>query len=236
MSAVYHILNGDMLRWQIPKEIQGEIIICKEALVEGDVNAESLEMLFDKRAAYLGQYENSGIDYYSDVVSEFEKIINLPNNADVNLWFEFDLFCQVNLWFVSSLLKQQNIYLVLPQNESGFGTMNAEELKDALYKRRAVSRKNLSLLKEFWPAFQTNDLSQMEALAAQLRNQFSFLLTAVKANERRLNGDLEKSIKEILLNEENLDFQEAFKQFCIQEPSFGYADLQFKKIYDQLTQ
>ena len=42
------------------------------------------------------------------LVSEFEKIQNIEEGVDINLWFEDDLFCQVNFWFVISLLSSLN--------------------------------------------------------------------------------------------------------------------------------
>ena len=90
MARTYHILNGDCLKDQFPNEIQGEIIVIRECLVDGDVRAENLEEFFQLRAEFIESIhqESSVEDYYRNVRSEFEKIRNLPAEAKVCLWFE----------------------------------------------------------------------------------------------------------------------------------------------------
>lgn len=223
-----------MLRQQFPKDISGEIIICREALVDGEVNADSLDELFKSRASYLSQYEVTNTDYHKDVIPEFQKIIAIPEPTEINLWFEFDLFCQVNMWFVISLLKNQQINLVLPQSEQGFGTMNEKEISEAFDCKKAVSASQLAILKKLWPAYQTGNISKIEELAAGLKSSFPFLLNAAKAYERMLNGDLRNTIKQILAETNPASFKEVYSQFCGQEPTFGFGDLQVKRIYDEL--
>ncbi len=37
MRKQYHILNGDSLKEQFPENIQGDIIVARECLVDGNV-------------------------------------------------------------------------------------------------------------------------------------------------------------------------------------------------------
>ena len=37
-------------------------------------------------------------------VPEFLKMQNIPENSEINLWFEDDLFCQVTFWFYSFIV------------------------------------------------------------------------------------------------------------------------------------
>ena len=116
---VYHILNGDALKEQFPKDIDGEVIVARECLVDGDVHGGSLEELFATRARYLSKHykEVSEAYYYEHTVPEIKKITEIPAGSEVNLWFEDDLFCQVNFWFVlHTLMSHANnltIYLSL---------------------------------------------------------------------------------------------------------------------------
>jgi len=118
MTIEYHILNGDALKAQLPKSITGEIIVARECLVDGPVEGSTLEALYETRTQFLSSAYggNEEIDYYQKTISEFEKIQRIPHGAEINLWFEDDLFCQVNLWFILHLMKESdeiyNLFLV----------------------------------------------------------------------------------------------------------------------------
>jgi len=91
-------------------------------MVTGPVDGSSLAELYDNRKSHLEEFTGSTVDYEGAAIEEFNQIINLPNGAEVNLWFEYDLFCQVNLWFVLNLLsikdRQMQMHLVLPDERS----------------------------------------------------------------------------------------------------------------------
>jgi hypothetical protein len=58
--------------------IKGEIIVCREALVYGDLKADSLEAFWKIRAKSISEdYKVSKESYYQKSVSEFEKILNI---------------------------------------------------------------------------------------------------------------------------------------------------------------
>ena len=99
---IFNILNGDALAYSFPEtKIEGEIIVVREGLMDGDLSGNNLQDFWQSRAQYVGATES---EYYSNVVREFEKIINAPDGSEFNLWFEYDLFCQVNMWFVISMI------------------------------------------------------------------------------------------------------------------------------------
>src|SRR6188768_902786 len=104
----YHLLNGDALIEKIQgANITGEVIICRECLIEGETLAGSLEEFCKARSKFISRTYSVTIDsYFEKCVFEFEKILNLQTNSEVNLWFENDLFCQVNMWFILSLISK----------------------------------------------------------------------------------------------------------------------------------
>ena len=68
------------------------------------------------------------------MVTEFERIQNIPPNSAIYLWFEDDLFCQVNCWFALALLQDQvgcQLYLIRLDARSpyAFSVYTSEELK-----------------------------------------------------------------------------------------------------------
>src|SRR5215207_6662647 len=101
-----HVLPGDAQVEDFRATgLDGEIVVCREALVDGDVRANGLEEFWQTRERFLTEaYPESPSNYRDSVVSEFEKLLDLPGSAEVNLWFEYELFCHVNMWFCVWLL------------------------------------------------------------------------------------------------------------------------------------
>ncbi len=111
---VYNILNGDSLAYSFPDaKIEGDVIVAREGLIDGDLSGDNLQEFWRSRAKYLGLTE---AEYHDNVVKEFEKIMDAPGGSEFNLWFEYDLFCQVNMWFtisiINSLPGKKNVYAV----------------------------------------------------------------------------------------------------------------------------
>ncbi|NBC04287.1 MAG: hypothetical protein GVY20_11350 [Bacteroidetes bacterium] len=76
----YHRLNGDALKEQFPVRISGEIIVCRECLVDGPVDGETLGNLFETRANFIvksyGGFSNN--EYYENTVLQFKLIQEIP--------------------------------------------------------------------------------------------------------------------------------------------------------------
>ena len=104
---VYNILNGDSLAYSFPDtNIEGDIIVVREGLIDGDLSGDNLRDFWQSRTRYMRVTET---EYNNSIVKEFEKIMNAPDNSEFNLWFEYDLFCQVNMWFVISIINSLSI-------------------------------------------------------------------------------------------------------------------------------
>src|SRR3954470_20742218 len=142
---VYNILNGDALACSFPEtDIEGDIVVMREALIDGDLSGNNLNDFWQSRAKY---HDSTEAQYYSDVVKEFEKIMTAPDDSEFNLWFEYDLFCQVNMWFVISIINslsiKKKVYAVYTshldrtskQFWNGFGPANSSELTICFDKR-----------------------------------------------------------------------------------------------------
>src|SRR5215210_3615464 len=101
-----HVLAGDALAENFNKTgIDGEVAVCRECLIEGDVKAENLNDFWEIRADFIvSVYGENKEKYFETVADEFRKLNNLTPGAEVNLWFEYELFCQTNMWFCLDLL------------------------------------------------------------------------------------------------------------------------------------
>lgn len=245
MGNRYHILNGDALKSQFPLSLRGEIIITRECLIDGNIKGENLNDLFRNRANFISENypNNSKKDYYEKTVNEFEKILNIADKSEVNLWFEDDLFCQVNFWFVLHLLmeskKALKIYLVRPQKLSryGFGTLSKDELID-LYSNR-ILLKQKEILSQLWSSYQKNEMDKLTEQANLLKEDYPFILKAVKAHILRIPkegylGRPIESLKEIIRDFKTTDFTIIFKEFNKREFIYGFGDDQVRQLLKEI--
>lgn len=245
MRAQFHILNGDALRQQFPKTIAGQIIVCRECLVDGDVSGENLDQLFQNRADFISDnYDGERQDYFDKVASQFQKVRKIVN-SDINLWFEDDLFCQVNCWFVTSLIQKENsgnkVYLVRPRIHTrySFGGMDQSELLAVYKDRQALAE--LDEISDLWDSYQRNDIPSIQAIAAGLKDKYPFISEAVEAHVQRLPRDRKpgRPIASLMtiMDELNTDeFAPIFREFCKRESIYGFGDLQVKRLYDQIVE
>lgn len=245
MKKQYQILNGDSLKQQFPKNIEGEIIVARECLLDGNVKGSSLEELFHSRAQFISNnYKGySEQDYYKKTVPEFEKIQNITDNADINLWFEDDLFCQVNFWFVVHLIltkaNDNQIFLVRPKTHNlyGFASLKKPELI-SIYENRLLLTE-LDKIANLWELYQSDDLEQLLKTARQLEHKYPFILTAVKAHIDRMptKGNLgrpSQSLIQIMKELKSEEFEAIFKEFNKRESIYGFGDLQVKRLFDEI--
>lgn len=242
----FHILNGDALEERFPDSVNGDIIVARECLVDGNVSAHSLDELFEMRASYLSEAYNSTEDFYfGSVVPEFEKIISLPSGSVINLWFEDDLFCQVNMWFVCSLIEEyvtpQKVFLIRPHTDIqyGFGALNSKGLKQIYSSGTELSEDDIKLFSTLWKLYQKDEHSEIVKLAKQNSTHFAFLLETAEANLNRFpeNGALgrpKRSLLNIMTELNTNDFAPVFQEFHKRESIYGFGDLQVKRMFDQL--
>ena len=241
-----HVLTGDALLSNFPEgKLTGAIAINRECLIEGPVAFTNLEDFWQERESYLlDAYPESDISYPDDVVFEFEKLKELQQGDEVNLWFENDLFCQINLWFTISLLPENGVavYRIVPVIDNpeelwnGFGPMSSNELMDCFNKRILLTPEDLQLGKKLWQAYSTANLQELEKLAVIKSKAFPYLKEVCDAHIQRTStqpGRPEKALKGIIDNG-TTSFESAFEQFSEQEGIYGFGDMQVKRIFEQL--
>ena len=226
--STFHILNGDCLAEKFPKNLEGESIIWREALIDGPVSDSNF---FENRKRFITENYDSESNYDELVVKEFQKMQNLPEDSDVFFWFEDDLFCQINFWFLISNLNlgKTKIFRVFPKDiEKGFAESNEKDLLDMFHSAKEINVEESKLISNLWIDFQQNNLSK-DASSEIVRN----LKELIVANENRFNGTLEAQIKEIQKTAES--FEEVFKIFNQKYPIYGFGDLQLKRCIDQFS-
>ncbi|MEK7725244.1 MAG: DUF1835 domain-containing protein [Acidobacteriota bacterium] len=242
MKNQIHILPGDSLAQTFPKEISGERIICRECLIVGNLQGETLAEFWQTRADFIKK-ESGENSYFEKSVSEFEKIDSIDLNTEINLWFEYELFCQTNLWFVLYLLKSKdlsNIFLILPIVEDaknrwkGFGNLGETDLEKCFDKRIKLTANDLNHGAKLWEAYKANDLKSLEKLSHFQSVAFPYLKEVCQAEiERKQDNRVENSVREIIKNGAT-EFSEVFRQFQAKEGVYGFGDSQVKPIFEQI--
>ncbi|MFV1883793.1 MAG: DUF1835 domain-containing protein [Balneola sp.] len=240
MPKQVHILNGDALLEQFPEDLSGERIVLRECLVDGNVKGENLKELYEVRAGFLGISEE---EYENHTVSEFKKIEAIPNDFEINLWFEDDLFYQVNFWFAAHLLSESEnrspVFLVRPKvhTQYGFGAYSSDELEELYNNRQEII--HLKDFQTLWKHYQENSIEELTKLSKELSFDFPFLADAVKAHIERIpdetsEGRPKESIRKIIKELDSVEFGPVFREFCKRESIYGFGDLQVKRMFDEI--
>lgn len=245
----YHILNGDGLAYQIQHtSLQGEFIICRECLIEGNLAGDSFEELMHNRANYISEGFGDTVDhYFQSVVPEFEKIIQISGPAEICLWFEDDLFCQTNMWFVLSLLASKpglTIFRIFPialeeeDHWRGFGLSDSRRLEQAYDRKIVFTETALLLGQNLWHAYQSQDFETLTRLSSTPSDCFRFLEEVCQAHIDRFptDGKISRPVNTVseILQSGITEFGPLFREFSKREGIYGLGDAQVKRYYDLL--
>lgn len=240
-----HLLSGDSLLEEFKKtNIEGEVKICRECFVDGDLQSEGLEDFWEKRSKYLGESDKDAANSYEEKVkNEFISLYNASDDSDavVNLWFERELFCQVNMWFSIWLLRSTNtkfqvVYPVLEEGDSAlksWSDLDTEGMKKSFEKRSKLIYDDVFVAVQLWEAFRDRDHEALANLGTTESNAFPTLKEVCDA-AIGIETHPKKTIKQII-SEGKTEFGEVFAEFCTREPIYGFGDLQVRRIYDELV-
>jgi hypothetical protein len=236
-----HVLPGDSLSAEFSKTgIDGDVIVCREAMIAGDISPEDLDLFWDVRANYLLlEHGNDPIEYRESVAYELERLTELSPETEVYLWFEYELFCQANMWFCLHLLKDhKNVYRVAPLNASpddvwkGFGQHDADALKECFQSRTQFTADDMAKGRELWDAFRKRDPEGLLELGNYRSPAFPFLKEVCDA-AAEIESKPEEILKEIQESGLN-EFGAIFQEFQTRAGVYGYGDSQVERILEKI--
>jgi hypothetical protein len=240
-----HVLNGDALAEKFP--LSGEIIVCREAMIDGPVDATTSEEFFEERAEYISDnFEAEKATYFTHVKTEFDRLANTPYSSPIHLWFEHDLFCQANLWFLIHFIRENKlpnpVYVVMPPTDvaniwSGFGWMTSDDLQKCFSKKVRLSEADITLGASLWNAYRSNNFHKLEQFCLHPSDAFPMLKEVCKAHMDRFSsnglGRPQQKLKSII-DSGTKDFNNIFEEFWKTEGIYGFGDLQVKKMLQDL--
>jgi hypothetical protein len=236
---ILHVLPGDAIVEKFEASgLDGEVGVCREALVDGDLSGGTLPEFWETRARSLGS-DDAG--YHEKVVREFNKLTALQSGSEINLWFEYELFCQTNMWFCLDLIGNTtaDVYRVAPVTLSedkvwdGFANLDVDDLRRCFDSRVKLTAHDLELGSNLWSAYKSGDMSELEQLSHSKSPAFPMLReVCVAAIERESRP---KAIVTEIVDAGKSEFGDVFREFKARAGVYGYGDTQVKKIWQDLV-
>ena len=239
---IYHVLPGDAQVEDFRKsEIAGELVVFREALVTGPLDAIGPNEFWDQRARFiLSEYAEDEIAYHEKVADEILRISDIESDDEVNLWFEFELFCSVNFWYCLNELKDSGaaVYRVAPINLEpddvwkGFGEHGPDELAAAFEERTEVTQEDLEHGALLWDAYRHRNGAALRKLADYRSPTMPFLKEVADAASEIDIRPLQ-IVREIR-SEGLATIDEVFPEFRKRAGVYGFGDSQVERLLDSI--
>lgn len=236
---ILHVLPGDAIVEKFEAgSFEGEIAVCREALVDSDLSGDTLPEFWEKRARSLGI---DSAEYHEKVVREFNKLTALQSGSEINLWFEYELFCQTNMWFCLELINNTtaDVYRIAPVTLSddevwdGFADLDADDLRKCFESRVKLTAQDMELGSNLWSAYRAGEMTELERLSHSRSSAFPKLReVCVAAIEKESRP---KAIVAEIVDSGTSEFKDVFREFKARAGVYGYGDTQVKKIWQDLV-
>ncbi len=229
----YNILNGDCLKEQIKNQYPN-LLIMREALMQGPLQKEVNDDFFNKRATFISQeFKACTKKEYLNDIDEFDKIKAIEDNCDINLWFGKDVFCQVNFWFLLNFLKHKKdtnkFYLISPKEDQDCSFSHEDKRVESYENKTLIGKEDFDIFCKLWSLYVDKQYSKIDQEANAIYNKYPFLKETIKAIENM--QDLEKEF--IKQYKTGTKFKDIFLKICDEYSIYGYGDLQVQYILEK---
>jgi len=239
---IYHVLPGDaQLEAFKQTKLNGEVIVFRDAFISGPLEATDLDEFWQQRARFiLSEYGEDEIAYHEKVADPISKLTEVTNEDEVNLWFEYELFCSVNMWFCLNLIGPTGatVYRIEPigldegDRWNGFGEFTSDGMAAAFQLRTKFTQDDIDLGIDLWRAYARDDQQAVKELSSRISDCFPYLNEVGAAVIEQDIRPLEV-VKDILAGGEE-DFGRIFAEFKKRAGVYGYGDVQVQRLLDQL--
>ncbi len=249
MEQVLNILNGDATLDKFRQtDLQGDILVWREILSEGPVQAAGISAFFRLRSRYLQSTAGAEPeDYMQKVVSEYDRLADYHRYREVNLWFEYDLTDQVNLIFLLDFFHKNPddnlLYLICPAEVTGYpefrgiGELAPWDLQKLLPGRVRLTREDLRIASAAWDAYRSGREADIRNIINGDTGNLPLLKPAFRAHLGRFpdSAGLDRIDHELLkiLQTGERDTREIYRIFSAANKIYGMGDL---SVFDRLHQ
>lgn len=248
MIKTLHILNGDSLHHILQKEeVHGDYAIWREMLCEGKtvVNLESDAFRKARVDFFKKNYPEQSGSYDEAFGSQLAIIADAHLYDEINLWFEYDLFCHINLIACISFLKalgfKGKIYHICSGRIEGkqalqsLSQLSNEELLKHYENKTQLDNHDLFLADDLWRLYCGKDHLKLKPERAKDSN-FKYLANCISAHKERFPhvstglNTLETNMLRLIRKYEIKTEHQLCGYMLNYQGYYGYGDLQILKM------
>ncbi|WP_179344947.1 DUF1835 domain-containing protein [Winogradskyella ursingii] len=250
-GTTLHITNGNNLtNYLRDLDYTDDILTWQEMLCEGPtIPAISSIEFFDIRSRFLKDYYGIEVNN-EDLHKELSKLNNVEKYTEINLWFEYDLFCHINLIGVINLLHQKNIDLPLylicsgrvegEKGLKGLSELSPVQLNNHYDNKVLLTEEDKDFTVALWRTYCGTDHNILKPYIVTPSN-FKYMSNCLKAHLKRFphqkNGlsVLEQNILK-LIEENNIKSKHHLLGYALNyQGYYGFGDTQLKRIIEKLS-
>ena len=250
-NTILHITNGNSLTDYLRElDFKEDILTWQEMLCEGPIiPAINSKAFFELRAEFLKSHYDIEVDN-EELQNELSKLDNIENYTEINLWFEFDLFCHINLLGVINLLHQKEInkplYLVCSgrvegeKNLKGLSELSPEQIKTHYENKVLLNREDIDLAIALWRTYCGKDHNILKPYIVTKSN-FKYMSNCLKAHLKRFPHQksglnvLEDNILRLLRDNKIKSKHHLLGYSLNYQGYYGFGDTQLQRIINKLS-
>jgi hypothetical protein len=245
-----HITNGNALTDYLRElDFNEDILTWQEMLCEGPtIPAINSKAFFELRVEFLKSYYDIDVDI-EDLQSELSKLDYVENYSEINLWFEYDLFCHINLLGIINLLHQKEInkplYLICSgrvegeKNLKGLGELSPDQIKTHYKNKVRLTQDDIDLAIALWRTYCGKDHNILKPYIVKKSN-FKYLTNCLKAHLKRFPHQksglnvLEDNILRLVRDNKIKSYHHLLGYSLNYQGYYGFGDTQMKRIIGKL--
>ena len=248
---ILHITNGNSLTDYLRElDFKDDILTWQEMLCEGPtIPAINSDEFFDLRTQFLK--EHYAIEVNADELhKELSKLDHIEKYTEINLWFEYDLFCHINLLGVINLLHQKEInkplYLICSGRVEGekqlkaLDELSTEQLHYHYKNKVLLTKEDKELAITLWRTYCGTDHNILKPYIVTNSN-FRYMSNCLKAHLKRFPHQksglnvLEDNILRLLRDHPIKSRHHLLGYSLNYQGYYGFGDMQLKRIIDKLS-
>jgi len=246
-----HITNGNSLTDYLRElDFTEDILTWQEMLCEGPTIPKiDSEDFFNLRSEFLKEYYDIEVDS-KELQKELSKLDNTEAYTEINLWFEYDLFCHINLLGVINLLHQKNIkkplYLICSGRVKGekslkaLTELNPEQLKTHYENKVLLTQDDIDLAIALWRTYCGKDHNILKPYIVT-NSSFKYMSNCLKAHLKRFPHQqsglnvLEDNILRLVRDNDIKSEHHLLGYSLNYQGYYGYGDTQLKRLINKLS-
>ncbi|MBT8258465.1 MAG: DUF1835 domain-containing protein [Bacteroidia bacterium] len=250
-KKVLHITNGSSLTEYLHElDFKGDFLTWQEALCEGPtIDKIDSERFFKLRTEFLRSTYDVDVNE-EERRSELGKLDNIDSYSEINLWFEYDLFCHINLLGVLNLIFQKKIDLPLflicsgrvpgEKEMKGLSELTSNQLIKHYNDRVILTEEDKEYADSIWRIYCGHDHNLLKPFIVQT-SSFPYMASCLSAHMKRF-PDSKSGLSAIehnilrLVRDNKINSKHHLLGYAMNyQGYYGYGDIQLERIIDNLS-